>query len=247
MTATVQDVLKVALGQVGYVEGGGPDGHSGNITKFWAELDPGLQGQPWCACFVRWTDKHGGGPMLPISNPYYCPTIVTYAKQHGLWTQKGTAGDYVLFDFSGHGVAEHIGRLTQDFDGSYGHTVEGNTSADNLGSQANGGGVYKKLRTRSLIMGFLDYSSLLKHVATHGSPPRNPVKHNPNPEPTRLLKFGDHGADVKWVQWAVGVPVDGTFGHQTAHAVELFQQYHGLHVDGIVGAQTRAALERVTH
>src|SRR5207302_7544357 len=98
--------------EVGYVEGGGPDGHSGNITKFWQELDPGLQGQPWCARFVRWTDKHAGGPLLPVSNPYYCPSLVTYARQHGLWSpDSGQPCDYVLYDLNGPGLAEHTGRL----------------------------------------------------------------------------------------------------------------------------------------
>lgn len=249
MAGTVQHELSVAEREVGYVEGGGSDGRSGNITKFWAELDPGLQGQPWCACFVRWVCKHAGTPMLPISNPYFCPTIVTYARQHGLWKSKGSPGDFALFDFTGQGVAEHIGivRKRKLFGRSY-LTVEGNTSSSDYGSQNNGGGVYNRERSKSLIMGFLDYSKLLEHARTHGgAAPRNPVKHNPNPVPKRNLAHGAKGSDVMWVQWAVGVPVDGVFGAQTDHAVREFQRYHHLTVDGVVGAKTRAALAAVTH
>lgn len=31
---SVADFLRVAQAEVGYVEGGGPDGRSGNITKY---------------------------------------------------------------------------------------------------------------------------------------------------------------------------------------------------------------------
>ena len=244
---TPREVVKVAEAEVGYVEGGGPDGHSGNITKFWADLAPSLQGQPWCAAFVRWCDKKAGGPLLPVSNPYYCPSLVTYAKQHGLWTQKGSVGDYALFDFNGHGVAEHIGRLRQDYSGGVAHTVEGNTSPDALGSQANGGGVYNKTRGASVILGFLDYSKLLDHVKSHGKPPRNTVKHNPFPTPRGLVKHGSKGDPVRFVQWAIGVPVDGVWGPQTEHAVTVFQSYHALAADGIVGPATLAQLVKVTH
>jgi hypothetical protein len=240
---TVADVLKVAESQVGYVETGGRDGHSGNITKFWQELAPSFQGQPWCAAFIRWTDKHAGAPLLPIQNPYYCPSVVTYAKQHGLWTQHGKAGDYVLCDFNGHGVAEHIGRLRVDYDGRATHQVDGNTSNDDLGSQANGGGVYNKIRGAGVILGFLAYSTLL----ARGIAPRNPVKHNPYPLPHGVFHRGETGTGVRFIQWAAGVPVDGQFGVQTEHAVRVFQQYHGLTVDGIAGPQTLAALAKITH
>jgi hypothetical protein len=250
LTATVQDVLHVALSQVGYHETGGPHGNDGNITKFWAELAPGYQGSPWCAAFIRWTDKHAGGPLLPISNPYYCPSIETYARQHGLLIPAAqlSPGDYYLCDFTGQGVAEHIGRATAAAGLGYVHGVEGNTSPDSVGSQANGGGVYEKVRPLSVIRYGVDYSKLLAHVA-----PRNAVKRNPFHPPATNLSVGctsdrqSRLTRVHWVQWAVGVPCDGVYGHQTDHAVQLFQHYHHLRVDGVVGPATRAALARVTH
>jgi hypothetical protein len=257
--ATARDVVRVAESKVGYVERGGSDGHSGNITEFWAELDPGLQGQPWCACFIRWTDKHAHGPVLPISNPYYCPSIVTYARQHGLWNPRGhkaKAGDYVLFDFEGHGVAEHIGRLRRDWDGhSNALTVEGNTSSGNYGSQANGGGVYNRVREASLILGTVSYTSLLSKkvgpvpVRKQKQAPRNGIKRNPFRTPSRNVHEGQTGDQVRFVQWAVGVPVDGVFGAQTVTAVKLFQRYHPAcgAVDGVVGTKTRVVLAKVTH
>ncbi len=257
MTATVEAVLHTAQAEVGYIEGGGSDGHSGNITKYWAELAPGLQGQPWCAGFQRWVDLHAGGPDLPISNPYYCPTIVTYARQHGLWlpADQGSPGDMVLFQWKKNGVADHIGRIKAKGNGTY-RTIEGNTSGNNRGSQANGGGVYERDRsyTNGTVLGVLDYSKLLSLTAgtkgtPAGLPPRKAVKANPFAKfaaPCKAAK-ANQGEKAKFVQWAVGVPVDGVFGPQTTYAVKQFQTYHHLTVDGVVGPQTISALRGVTH
>jgi peptidoglycan hydrolase-like protein with peptidoglycan-binding domain len=53
------------------------------------------------------------------------------------------------------------------------------------------------------------------------------------------------GTDVKKVQRALGFSgdaVDGSFGPDTDVAVRMFQQNHGLFVDGKVGNATRTAL-----
>lgn len=256
MTTSVQHLLDVADHEVGYVEGGGPDGHSGNVTKYWAELYPAGQGQPWCAAFQRWVDIHAGGPDLPISNPYYCPSIVTYARQHGLWlpADAGSPGDMLLFQWQKNGVADHIGRIKAKNGGSY-LTIEGNTSSanGNIESQRNGGGVYERTRTiNATVLGVLDYSKFLTLTAAAnrtpaGQPPRNNVKANPFAKYAAPCQNKSSGLNVKFVQWAVGVPVDGSFGPQTAFAVKQFQTYHHLTVDGVVGPQTISALRSVTH
>lgn len=252
MTATIEAVLATAEHEVGYIEDGGH--HDGNITKYWAELYPGGQGQPWCAAFQRWVDIHAKAPDLPISNPYYCPTIATYARQHKLWlpADQGSPGDMVLFQWKKNGVADHIGRIVSKGNGSY-VTIEGNTSGSNSGSQSNGGGVFKRTRsyTNGTVLGILDYSKLLSAAAANktnpGAAPRKPVKANPFAKYAAPCKLKSVGNNVKFVQWAVGVPVDGTFGPQTKYAVSQFQHYHHITVDGVVGPQTISALRSVTH
>lgn len=256
MASSIQHLLDVAQHEVGYVEGGGPDGHSGNITKYWAELYPGGQGQPWCAAFQRWVDRHAGSVDLPIANPYYCPSIVTYARQHGLWLPRdqGSPGDMVLFQWNKNGVADHIGRVKAKNGGSY-VTIEGNTSGTGQSgsSQRNGGGVYERTRgINDTVLGILDYSKFLTLTATAnktpaGQPPRQNVRSNPFAKYAAPCKIKSTGNAVKFVQWAVGVPVDGTFGAQTQYAVKQFQHYHHLTVDGVVGPQTISALRSVTH
>ena len=50
------------------------------------------------------------------------------------------------------------------------------------------------------------------------------------------------GTSVADLQRALGLPADGVFGRQTAHAVREFQRNHGLRADGVVGPATWAAL-----
>lgn len=56
------------------------------------------------------------------------------------------------------------------------------------------------------------------------------------------LKRGASGDDVRAVQRRVGAKADGRFGDQTRQAVMDFQRKHGLVVDGVIGAQTLAAM-----
>ena len=85
---------------------------------------------------------------------------------------------------------------------------------------------------------------------------------NPQPQPTpsvcpyltpiKVVKRGQKGDDVKWVQWHLvncwdvdclpKFGIDGDFGSETERAVKAYQRDHGLKVDGKVGAQTGGAM-----
>ena len=70
----------------------------------------------------------------------------------------------------------------------------------------------------------------------------------------QTIRKGNHGAAVKDLQtmlqklgYNLGVcGVDSDFGIATEKAVKEYQKEHGLKVDGIVGANTWAALEKAT-
>jgi peptidoglycan hydrolase-like protein with peptidoglycan-binding domain len=57
-----------------------------------------------------------------------------------------------------------------------------------------------------------------------------------------VLSPGSEGRQVRLLQRALGIPVDGVYGPETEAAVRRFQATRGLTVDGIVGPLTSRAL-----
>lgn len=53
-----------------------------------------------------------------------------------------------------------------------------------------------------------------------------------------LTQIGANGNVVRWLQFKLGISVDGIFGKQTLIAVQNFQAKSGLSADGIVGQNT---------
>ena len=67
------------------------------------------------------------------------------------------------------------------------------------------------------------------------------------PVPTRVLRYGDSGQDVKWLQAALrkngfDMSVTGYFGDKTKSSLITFQQRNGLTPDGMCGSATVAKL-----
>ncbi|MCD7879825.1 MAG: CHAP domain-containing protein, partial [Candidatus Gastranaerophilales bacterium] len=93
----------------------------------------------WCADFVTYCLKQVYGDDIPgdftstCSNTAYCPTIESWAKSNGSYTQDSSQvqpGDLILY---GSGVASHIGIVTSvNSDGTV-NTIEGNTTNDSGG------------------------------------------------------------------------------------------------------------------
>lgn len=67
-------------------------------------------------------------------------------------------------------------------------------------------------------------------------------------EPTKALKKGAKGENVKWLQWHLNkfgynLTIDGSFGPGTDLAFRDFQKKHGLKVDGSCGPASRKVLK----
>ena len=160
MTAD-EAILKVtaaAEGEIGYLEKAGSgslydktaNAGSANYTKYWAEIKPSYQGQPWCACFVTWCFVKAFGreyaERLLRHYPYvYCPDMQKLFTLHA----NPKKGDIVIFCRGG--VFTHTGLVTA-VNGDCFTTVEGNTSGAG-GIVANGGGVFKKSYYNSKLPG----------------------------------------------------------------------------------------------
>jgi len=137
-----RDPLKVAQGELGQTEN--PAGS--NRTKYgkWMRLD----GYAWCMSFVQWcfdqagyTLPHKTGSCNDLLNWYrkYQPEkIVTTPKPR----------DIIIYNFGHTGIVESAGAGTIT-------AIEGNTSPSEKGSQDNGGGVFRRTRSKSLVKAYI--------------------------------------------------------------------------------------------
>lgn len=87
---------------------------------------------PWCAAFAMNILKDAGVLDLKgLSNRNYCPTIVSWAKDKGIWGQRGSytpkPGDAIMFDWGRDGTSDHIGIVEKVENGKV-ITIEGNSS-----------------------------------------------------------------------------------------------------------------------
>jgi peptidoglycan hydrolase-like protein with peptidoglycan-binding domain len=83
----------------------------------------------------------------------------------------------------------------------------------------------------------------LADASKRGSQSASPSLEPPTTASHQLtLQSGSEGRQVRLLQRALGVVVDGVFGPETEAAVRSFQGSRGLSVDGVVGPQTITAL-----
>lgn len=144
---TPADVLRAAAAEIGTTES--PAGS--NRNKYSAAL--GRPAEPWCADFQVWVARQAG-LKLP-SESAYTPSMFNGFLAAGLG-KRGTAGvrpgDLVFFNFGSGGI-RHVG-IVEQVKQSELVTIEGNTSSGNVGSQDNGGGVYRRARPYSYVVGY---------------------------------------------------------------------------------------------
>lgn len=107
---------------------------------------PGV-GYAWCMAFVQWCYKQAGRPL-----PNLTPSVgffLSYARAIGWVVQKPQKGDLVCFNFDANNWPDHVGFVLSASVPGFIRTIEGNTSPDAGGSQADGGGVYARWRRKS--------------------------------------------------------------------------------------------------
>ena len=145
--------IRWALSRVGVVEHP-PYSNSGPYISDWIRMGGGEPGYAWCQYFCNAGLKVGGGEQLMSG---YTVQVVEWARQrmHGLKIvsfAQAQPGDFVYFKFPGVSGDEcdHVGLFLSHQDGTV-TCVEGNTSPGNGGSQNNGGGVFKRTRSASLV------------------------------------------------------------------------------------------------
>lgn len=269
----IEKLIQVATKEIGYMEKNSnsnlynktANAGYNNFTKYWQDIFPSWQGQPWCAVFVTWCFEKAFGKdiakRLLRHYPYtYCPTMAN------LFTLNSNpkVGDIVIFYYGGQFA--HTGIVIK-VNGDYFETIEGNT---NNGSTIvpNGGSVCKKSYYNSKLPGTKfctpNYTNINNNTVSKNNTNNNWIARL-QAECNRqgyskqvvdgiagintlngcpCLGYNSMGNITKLLQERLNTlgfncgSADGIFGYNTQSAVKNFQRVKGLTVDGIVGKNT---------
>ena len=263
MDKAIEKVILIAKNEIGYLEKKSnsqldsktANAGSNNYTKYWRDIKPSYQGQPWCAAFVSWCFMEAFGQekakKLLKHWPYvYCPTL------GNLFTRNANPkiGDIVIFYHNG--TFTHTGIVTAVIGDRF-YTIEGNTSGAS-GIIANGGGVCAKSYLNSQMPGTKfctpDYS-----IASDASVPAKSENALPNTAQTgekymfnpETVKAGDKNTSVLLLQEILRargfkgkngktLKLTWTADTNTIYALKAYQESRKevLEVDGICGSAT---------
>lgn len=155
--AAVRSVLRIAAGEIGNTE----RPSNSNRTKYGAWY--GLDGNPWCMMFVQWCFAQAGTP-LPHRTAS-CSDMLSWYRKHRPERVSAVPkpGDIVIYTFGHTGIVESAGANTVT-------AIEGNTSAGEAGSQSNGGGVFRRTRSKALAAAYISaFDGLDKDPAADAS------------------------------------------------------------------------------
>ena len=120
----------------------------------------GLNGQPWCAMFVSWVFNEAGlVKSIAAQSPKgfaSCDVGLKWFAKKGKLVPVGQAepGDLAFFQFDDDAAPDHVGIVIANRPRRKQIVcIEGNTSSGVSGSQSNGDGVYKRVRSYSTVLG----------------------------------------------------------------------------------------------
>ena len=260
----IEKVILIAKNEEGYLEKKSnnqldnktANAGSANYTKYWRDIKPDYQGQPWCAAFISWCFMKAFGldnaKKLLKHWPYvYCPTLGKLFARNA----NPKIGDVVIFYHNG--MFTHTGLVTAVIGDRF-YTIEGNTSGAS-GIIANGGGVCAKSYLNSQMPGTKfctpDYSIVSNAVnkpSDINKIPSNTIqtggKYMFNPE---TVKAGDKNTSVLLLQEILrargfkgkngkALKLTWTADANTIYALKAYQESRKevLEVDGICGPAT---------
>lgn len=250
----IEKLILIAKNEIGYLEKKSniqlddktANAGSNNYTKYWRDIKPSYQGQPWCAAFVSWCFMKAFGldkaKKLLKHWPYvYCPTMSE------LFTLNSypKIGDIVIFYHNG--TFTHTGLVTAVIGDKF-YTIEGNTSGAS-GIIANGGGVCQKSYYNSKLPGTKfctpDYSLVASSAETTNTEGGSYMF---TPE---TVKAGDKNTSVLLLQEILrargfkgktgkALKLTWTADANTIYALKAYQESRKevLAVDGVCGPAT---------
>lgn len=256
----IEKVILIAKNEEGYLEKKSnnqldaktANAGSANYTKYWRDIKPDYQGQPWCAAFISWCFMKAFGldnaKKLLKHWPYvYCPTLGNLFARNA----NPKIGDIVIFYHNG--AFTHTGLVTAVIGDRF-YTIEGNTSGAS-GIIANGGGVCAKSYLNSQMPGTKfctpDYSIVSvptksENVLSDATQAGGSYMFNPE-----TVKVGDKNTSVLLLQEILrargfkgkngkALKLTWTADANTIYALKAYQESRKevLEVDGICGPAT---------
>lgn len=211
---TVTALLNVARGELGYIEG------RNNASKYGKAY--GLDNAPWCAMFLWWCGRRASGGDTLVPQIAYTPAMARHYMAQGTarWGTTPRRGAIAFFDFPDtvHRI-QHVGLVEKVHANGTITTIEGNTSSGVRGSQADGGGVYRRVRPVSLVVVYA-YPAYTRESVVRPAP--RPVSRSTRPR--RPLA------------------VDGIWGKATTSGLQVVLRDNP--VDGVIDRDFRRDVER---
>jgi CHAP domain-containing protein len=153
---TAQQILNVFRAELGTVEN--PRGSNQTPYGVWY----GWNGVPWCMIFQSWAfDQRQALPLIG-GKFAYTPAAAAWFESVGRWSATPQVGSLAFFDFPDDvDRIQHVEIVEEVRADGRIVTIGGNTSSDTEGSQDNGGGVYRRVRSTVHVVGYghPDYST----------------------------------------------------------------------------------------
>lgn len=192
-----------------------------NYTKYWRDIYPQYQAEPWCAAFVSWCMMKTFGldtaKKLLKHWPYvYCPTLGSLFTKYA----NPQKGDIVIF--YRNDTFAHTGLVTK-VEGDKFYTIEGNTSAG-TSIIANGGGVCAKSYYNSNLPGTKfcrpDYSIVTSILTSNTS---SNASNQPN-----------QASNSSYSKWVGSCTKDRTVVYSKASGTTALSSYKSLNKGNLV-------------
>ena len=235
---TAQQQLNVFRTQLGTTEN--PPGSNSTAYGIWY----GMNKVAWCMIFQSWGFNQKQALALIGGKFAYTPSAAAWFQSVDRWSHTPKVGSLAFFDFPDSiDRIQHVEIVEEVRPDGRIVTIGGNTSSDDRGSQDNGDGVWRKVRSTVHVVGYGH-----PHYSTAGTPTpiKSPIKTPAKPVAIPLLLIdGVWGpATTKAFQRLLGVKQDGVIDKNTRMLIQKWAGLKGPDADGIWGRVTRRAVQR---
>lgn len=212
-------IVEIARGELGYEEG------PNNDTKYGEWY--GLNYNPWCAMFVSWCAWKAGISTDIVPKYSSCTQGFRQMQDMGIATKEKITprpGDIIFFDWDLSGDKDHTG-IVEYVENGVVHTIEGN--------HTNHSGPDKVDRFHYPV----DY----KYIAGYAQP-RYEEEPSPTPTPTPSSKVETKDDVINFISAKYCFDRNWVTRDTINALLQAFQIETGCDVDGIIGPETRAAM-----